>query len=58
MVAVDWHMYKELLKSGCSAIFINKAITFYRQYRKNTVGLESIKGKYYLWWEKRDGESV
>jgi len=57
IVAVDWHFYKELLKNGCRAIFINKAITFYRQYQENTVGLKPIEGKYYLWWEKRHGKT-
>jgi len=55
LVAVDWHLYKGLLKNGCKAIFTNKAITYYRQHKDNTVGLQAIKGKYYLWWEQRDG---
>ena len=57
LVAVDWHLYKGLLKNGCKAIFTNKAITYYRQHKDNTVGLQAIKGKYYLWWEQRDGEA-
>ena len=56
LVAVDWYLYKGLLKNGCKAIFTNKAITYYRQHKDNTVGLQAIKGKYYLWWEQRDGE--
>jgi len=55
LVAVDWYLYKGLLKNGCKAIFTNKAITYYRQYKDNTVGLQAVKGKYYLWWEQRDG---
>jgi len=55
LVAVDWYLYKGLLKNGCKAIFTNKAITYYRQHKDNTVGLQAIKGKYYLWWEQRDG---
>ena len=57
LVAVDWYLYKGLLKNGCKAIFTNKAITYYRQHKDNTVGLQAIKGKYYLWWEQRDGEA-
>ena len=56
LVAVDWHLYKGLLKNGCKAIFTNKAITYYRQYKDNTVGLQAVKGKYYLWWEQKDRE--
>ena len=55
LVAVDWYLYKGLLKNGCKAIFTNKAITYYRQHKDNTVGLQALKGKYYLWWEQRDG---
>ena len=57
LVAVDWYLYKGLLKNGCKAIFTNKAITYYRQHKDNTVGLQATKGKYYLWWEQRDGEA-
>ncbi len=57
LVAVDWYLYKGLLKNSCKAIFTNKAITYYRQHKDNTVGLQAIKGKYYLWWEQRDGEA-
>jgi glycosyltransferase involved in cell wall biosynthesis len=56
LIAVDWCLYKELLKNGCNAVFTNKAITYYRQYKNNTVGLQAIKGIYYLWWEKRNEE--
>jgi len=56
LVAVDWYLYKGLLKNGRKAIFTNKAITCYRQHKDNTVGLQAIKGKYYLWWEQRDRE--
>jgi hypothetical protein len=56
LVAVDWYLYRELLKNGCNAIFTNKAITYYRQHKDNVVGLQAIKGNYYLWWEKRKGE--
>jgi len=56
LVAVDWFLYKELLKKGCVAKFTNKAITYYRQHPNNTIGLQAIKGKYYLWWEQKKGE--
>ena len=55
LVAVDWYLYKELLKKRCSALFINKAIPYYRQYKDNTVGLQAVDGKHYLWWEQKDG---
>ena len=57
LVAVDWYLYKMLLKNGSNAVFSNKAITYYRQHKNNTVGLQVIKGKYYLWWEYRHGEA-
>ena len=57
LVAVDWYLYKGLLKNGCKAIFTNKAITYYRQHKDNTIGLQAVKGKYYLWWEQRNGEA-
>ena len=55
MVAIDWFLYKELLKKGCIAMFTNKAITYYRQHADNTIGLQAVKGKYYLWWEQENG---
>ena len=57
LIAVDWYLYKMLLKNGCKAIFSNEAITYYRQHRDNTVGLQVINGKYYLWWEQNEGEA-
>jgi len=57
LVAVDWYLYKSLLKNSCKAIFTNKAITYYRQHKDNTIGLQAGKGKYYLWWEQRNGEA-
>jgi len=56
LVAVDWYLYKGLLKNGCKAIFTNKAITYYRQYAFNTIGLQVLKGVHYLWWEQIDRE--
>ena len=56
LIAVDWCLYKGLLKNGCNAVFTNKAITYYRQYKNNTVGLQAIKGIYSLWWKKRNEE--
>jgi len=52
IVAVDWYLYKTLLKKGFKSIFTNKAITFYRQHQKNTIGLKFDKGKHLFWWEK------
>jgi glycosyltransferase involved in cell wall biosynthesis len=56
LISVDWYLYKELLRKGYNSIFTNKAITYYRQHKDNTIGLKAIKGKYYLWWEKANGE--
>ena len=56
LLAVDWYLYKRLLKNGYSSLFINKAITFYRQYEGNAVGLQVGDGKYYLWWEQKNGK--
>lgn len=53
IVAVDWMLYKNLLKNNKTAIFINTAITYYRQHKNNVVGLKACKGKYYFWWEKQ-----
>jgi glycosyltransferase involved in cell wall biosynthesis len=54
LVVVDWYLYKKLLKDGCNSIFTNKATTYYRQYDFNTIGLQVVKGVYYLWWEQID----
>ena len=51
LVAVDWFLYKSLLKSKYSAIFINETKTYYRQYENNTIGLDTKNGIYPLWWE-------
>ena len=53
LVAIDWHIFKNLLKGGKVAIFSNEMITYYRQYDNNTVGLKVENGKYILWWENR-----
>ena len=52
LIAVDWHFYKNLLRQKYSAIFSNRAITYYRQHNQNTTGLKVIDDNYYLWWEK------
>ena len=52
LIAVDWFLYKGLLRKGNSAIFTNEIITYYRQHKNNTVGLKSNNGDYLLWWEK------
>ena len=49
---VDWYFYKKLLSEGNSSIFTNETETYYRQYENNYAGLDSINGKYPLWWEK------
>jgi len=51
LIAVDWFLYKRLLKLKYSAIFTNETETYYRQYENNTIGLDTINGIYPLWWE-------
>lgn len=51
ITAVDWYLYKKLLKDKNGAIFTNECITYYRQYADNTIGLKNINGNYLLWWE-------
>ena len=52
IIALDWVLYKNLLKNGNTAIFTNETTTYYRQYDKNLLGLNSNNGDYLLWWEK------
>ena len=52
LVAVDWHFFRQLLKNGWSAVFINTAFSFYRQHSDNIVGLTNKSGEHLLWWEK------
>lgn len=52
LIALDWFLYKSLLRKGNSAIFTNETITYYRQHNNNTVGLKSNNGDYLLWWER------
>jgi len=58
LVAVDWLMFKDLLKLGHKAIFTNEIISYYRQYSDNTIGLREMEGRYLLWWEKKSGYGV
>lgn len=53
ILAVDWFFFKNLLNKGLNAIFTNETISFYRQHKKNTVGLNVENNKYLLWWEKK-----
>jgi hypothetical protein len=39
IIAVDWYIFSYALISGWKAIFIAKPLTYYRQHKKNTVGL-------------------
>ncbi|MEW5767136.1 MAG: glycosyltransferase [bacterium] len=41
LIAVDWYLFSTLLKKGCRAVFTNEAVTFYRIYQDNVVGLSS-----------------
>jgi hypothetical protein len=56
LVAVDWYLYRSLLKNKNTAIFTNETITYYRQHEDNIVGLRVVNGDHLLWWEKKDGE--
>ena len=58
LVAVDWFMFKDLLKLGHKAIFTNEIISYYRQYSDNTIGLREVEGRYLLWWEKKSEYGV
>ena len=58
LVAVDWLMFKDLLKLGHKAIFTNEIISYYRQYSDNTIGLREVEGRYLLWWEKKSGYGI
>ena len=58
LVAVDWLMFKDLLKLGHKAIFTNEIISYYRQYFDNTIGLREMEGRYLLWWEKKSGYGI
>ena len=54
LIAVDWFFFKNLLSKGLKAIFTNETVSYYRQYRKNLVGLNKEGDMYYLWWEKKN----
>jgi len=51
LIAVDWYLFKNLLKNKCSAIFTNETESFYRQHNDNTIGLK-MDNNYLFWWEK------
>ncbi len=53
LIAVDWYFFKLLLNNDLKAIFTNETISFYRQHKNNTIGLNIIDNEYYLWWEKK-----
>lgn len=42
LIAVDWYLFSYLLLNQRTAIFTNKAITYYRQHDANTVGIGAI----------------
>lgn len=61
---VDWYYFTILLYQGLSAIFIPKALTYYRQYTGNMIGLSSytldvfksqmkLKKKHYLYFKEK-----
>lgn len=55
LIAVDWYLFSLLLLQGKKAIFTNEAITYYRQYAGNLVGLKELDEKSYKrgWQVKR-----
>jgi glycosyltransferase involved in cell wall biosynthesis len=53
LVAVDWFIFKYLLKLGHKAIFTNEIISYYRQHFGNKIGLSEVGGEYLFWWEKK-----
>ena len=58
LVAVDWFMFKDLLKLAHKAIFTNEIISYYRQHSDNTIGLRKAGGRHLLWWEKKSGHGL
>ena len=58
LIAVDWYLFKNLLKLGYKAIFTNKIVSYYRQYLGNKIGLKEVEKKYPLWWEKESGHRL
>lgn len=38
-IAVDWYLFSTLLLEGRSAVFTDRAVTYYRQHGSNTAGL-------------------
>jgi glycosyltransferase involved in cell wall biosynthesis len=55
LIAVDWYFFSLLLLQGRKAIFINDAVTYYRQYAGNLVGLKELDEKAFKrgWQVKR-----
>jgi hypothetical protein len=39
LIAPDWYFFSRLLLKGCSTIFTNETVTYYRQYENNILGL-------------------
>jgi len=42
VVALDWYMFSRMLLDGAKACFINEALTYYRQYDTNLVGMKEM----------------
>jgi len=57
-VAVDWFIFKNLLKLDYKAIFTNEIITYYRQHYNNTLGLKEEGGEFLFWWEKKTNQGL
>ncbi|MBE0471568.1 MAG: glycosyltransferase [Methyloprofundus sp.] len=48
LVAVDWYLFSALLLKNKEAVFTNQAVTHYRQYDGNLVGLKHLNKESFL----------
>ena len=48
LVAVDWYLFSVLLLKNRTAVFTNQAVTHYRQYDGNLVGLKHLNKESFL----------
>ena len=42
LLAVDWYIFARMLLDGKKAIFTNETVSYYRQHKKNMVGLRQL----------------
>lgn len=48
LIAVDWYLFSFLLLKNRKAVFTNEAVTYYRQYDGNLVGLKQLNKESFL----------